>query len=465
MSTEFEGFLFEDPEGYETASAYTLGGLCPIRLGCDLGSPPRYRIIAKLGYGAYSTVWLAHDRVTKRNVALKIVEARTSNSNELNLLQRLKAPDTEEPRVIQLLDAFEHTSPNGRHQVLVMEPVHPFDLLRCQALRPIMTREALRQTIAGLAFIHSHGIAHGALGGSISSDLHPGNFGCAVPEVDRFSVVDIWNLTGRPEVLAILHSSSDNLESVPQHLCTKIDLGKLLLRGAPEFVHRPLSMRILDVGNAYIVGECPPRAITPIIYAAPEVAFAQRALNDLDSPWDQRSDIWSLAVSLYFLACSGPIFEFRYRVLHDMMYYCGEVPDAWWEYLRSPFPNGVVPGPQHADSLWKQKEELFSKFGVENPAGLIRLLRRMMQLDPAKRPTAAELLRDPYFDGLQEAGGIPRLPDLSKCRPPAELVQDHGLLEADGDVPKPCEAGDSQSNASLGCDHEKHRTAPEHIQR
>jgi serine/threonine protein kinase len=25
-------------------------------------------------------------------------------------------------------------------------------------------------------------------------------------------------------------------------------------------------------------------------------------------------------------------------------------------------------------------------------------LRRMMMFDPAKRPTAAELLRDPYFD-------------------------------------------------------------------
>jgi hypothetical protein len=152
-----------------------------------------------------------------------------------------------------------------------------------------------------------------ALDGSISSVLHPGNFGFAVPEVERFSVVDIWNLTGRPEVLAVLHSSSDNLESFPQYLCTKIDLGKLLLRGAPEFVQRPLSMRILDVGNgktalllprdltvtlrtAYIVGERPPRANTPIIYAAPEVAFAQRALNDLDAPWDRRSDIWSLAV-------------------------------------------------------------------------------------------------------------------------------------------------------------------------
>ncbi|KAJ7282508.1 kinase-like domain-containing protein [Mycena rebaudengoi] len=411
MSTEFEGFLFEDSEGYETTSAYTLGGLCPIRLGCDLGSPPRYRIIAKLGYGAYSTVWLAHDRVAKRNVALKIVEARTSSSNELNILQRLKTPDTEEPHVIQLLDAFEHISPNGRHQVVVMEPVHPFDLFRCQVFRPVITREALRQTIDALAFIHSHGIAHGV--------LHPGNFGFAVPEVERFSVVDIWNLTGRPEVLAVLHSSSDNLESFPQYLCTKIDLGKLLLRGAPEFVQRPLSMRILDVGNAYIVGERPPRANTPIIYAAPEVAFAQRALNDLDAPWDRRSDIWSLAVCIYALTCSHPIFEFRYRVLHEMMYYCGEVPEAWCEYLRSkPFPDGVVPGPQHADSLWKEKEEVFSRCGVENPAGLVRLLRRMMHLDPAKRPTAAELLLDPYFDGLHEAGGVPPLRD-----PPAELVQ------------------------------------------
>ena len=65
MSTEFDGFLFDDPEGYETILSYTLGGLCPIQLGSELGSPPRYRVIAKLGYSAYSTVWLARDRVEK----------------------------------------------------------------------------------------------------------------------------------------------------------------------------------------------------------------------------------------------------------------------------------------------------------------------------------------------------------------------------------------------------------------
>src|ERR1700761_1494698 len=99
--------------------------------------------------------------ISRRNVALKIVEARTSSSNELDNLQRLKAPDTEEPRVVQLLDAFEHTSPNGRHQVLVLELVYPIDLFWYQGFRPVITRDALRQTIASLAFIHSRGMAHG----------------------------------------------------------------------------------------------------------------------------------------------------------------------------------------------------------------------------------------------------------------------------------------------------------------
>ncbi|KAF8184556.1 kinase-like domain-containing protein [Mycena galopus ATCC 62051] len=441
MSAEFEGFMFQDEEGYEATSEYRFGGLCPVRLGGNLGSPPRYRIIAKLGYGACSTVWLSHDRIAKRNVALKIVVARMSTSNELTVLQRLDTPDTEEPRVIQLLDAFMHQSPNGLHQVLVMELVYPVNLFRRHAT-PVITQEALRQTIEGLVSIHSHGIAHG--------DLHPGNFGIAVPQAEQISVMDIWNITGRPEVVAVLHSSSDNLESFPQHLCTKIDLGWLLLRGAPEFQQRPLSMRILDLGNAYIVRESCPPSTTPIAYAAPEVAFAQKALNDFDAPWDQRSDIWSLALccpysssdpQIYALACGHDFFDFfgyGNRVLHELMYYCGEVPDAWRAYLHTnPFRDGILPGPEHAERLWQEKAQVLSECGAENPVSLARLLRRMMQLDPAKRPTAAELLRDPYFDGLPAAGGV-SLRDLAKPPPTPEL-------------PKRDEAGDMQSNTLLGC--------------
>ncbi|KAF8184557.1 kinase-like domain-containing protein [Mycena galopus ATCC 62051] len=335
--------MFQDEEGHEATSEYRLGGLCPVRLGAVLGSPPRYRIIAKLGYGACSTVWLSHDRIDKRNVALKIVAARmTSTSNELTVLQRLKTPDTEEPRVIQLLDAFTQRSPNGLHQVLVTELVYPFDLFRSWTFKPVITREALRQTIEGLVSIHSRGIAHG--------DLHPCNFGIAVPEAESITLVDIWNITGRPEVVAVLHSSSDNLESFPEHLCTNINFGLVLLKGAPEFKERPLSMRILDLGNAYIIGESRPPSTTPIAYAAPEVAFAHEVHHDFHGPWDQRSDIWSLALCIYGLACGHDFFDFfdpfgsGGRVLHETMYYCGEVPDAWRAYLHEkPFRNGTSP--------------------------------------------------------------------------------------------------------------------------
>ncbi|KAF8136804.1 kinase-like domain-containing protein, partial [Mycena galopus ATCC 62051] len=139
-----------------------MAGLCPIRLGCSLGSPPRYRILAKLGYGAFSTVWLARDRVSNRNVALKIIEAeQTPKNTELAILQRLRTADTDQPRIIQLLDVFEQTSPNGVHQVLVMEPVHPLDFERYTTFRPRITREVVRQLVEGLASIHSLGIAHG----------------------------------------------------------------------------------------------------------------------------------------------------------------------------------------------------------------------------------------------------------------------------------------------------------------
>ncbi|PMD66742.1 uncharacterized protein K444DRAFT_516807, partial [Hyaloscypha bicolor E] len=33
----------------------------------------RYRILYKLGYGGFGTVWIAHDLLGKKNVALKVM--------------------------------------------------------------------------------------------------------------------------------------------------------------------------------------------------------------------------------------------------------------------------------------------------------------------------------------------------------------------------------------------------------
>ncbi|KAF8175718.1 kinase-like domain-containing protein, partial [Mycena galopus ATCC 62051] len=256
---------------------------------------PRYRILAKLGHSSFSTVWLARDldhRIltpSSRNVALKIIEAKqTSKSTELAILQRLSAED-EQHRVIQMLDVFEQISPNGVHQVLVMELVHPLDLKRYSIFRPRITRMVVRQLVEGLASIHSLGIAHG--------DLHPGNLGIAAPEANDLSELQIWEGSGRPYTRPLVHSSMDqDPASFPPYLCDKIDLGGLLLGCAPEFARRSLSIRILDMGNAYFIGESSaPRCHAPLPYAPPEVVFPRIAFNDLDAPWDQHSDIWSLA--------------------------------------------------------------------------------------------------------------------------------------------------------------------------
>lgn len=48
------------PVSEENITRYCVGGYHPVRIG-DLFRDGKYKIISKLGYGVYSTVWLAFD--------------------------------------------------------------------------------------------------------------------------------------------------------------------------------------------------------------------------------------------------------------------------------------------------------------------------------------------------------------------------------------------------------------------
>ncbi|KAJ7841151.1 hypothetical protein B0H13DRAFT_1649310, partial [Mycena leptocephala] len=62
----------------------------------------------KLGHGSYSTVWLAHDFVARRTVAVKVVRASESpTSREEAILQHLCTPISDTPTVVQLLDSLD----------------------------------------------------------------------------------------------------------------------------------------------------------------------------------------------------------------------------------------------------------------------------------------------------------------------------------------------------------------------
>ncbi|PGH14527.1 serine/threonine protein kinase [Helicocarpus griseus UAMH5409] len=93
----------------------------------------QYRLISKLGYGAYSTVWLAWDKRASRYASLKVCvqDDGTPESpilNEVAMLRRLKkfAAEEESPGLFFTRladDIFElHTPSGARHYVIASKP-------------------------------------------------------------------------------------------------------------------------------------------------------------------------------------------------------------------------------------------------------------------------------------------------------------------------------------------------------
>ncbi|KAL8683746.1 MAG: hypothetical protein Q9224_006656 [Gallowayella concinna] len=160
---------YQKQEDVEDLEPYSAGGYHPVNIG-DLYSNDRYRIVHKLGWGSYSTVWLARDSTLNRYVALKIVVAAVSkDSTESRILRHLrKFNGDNEPGsgfILSLLDDFYIDGPNGRHLCLVTEPT------RCsvgEARKDVpfkfpieIARAISAQAILGLRSLHYRGVVHG----------------------------------------------------------------------------------------------------------------------------------------------------------------------------------------------------------------------------------------------------------------------------------------------------------------
>lgn len=172
MSEEPRESVYGFQEDIETLERYRDGGYHPVQLGDDF-SDGRYRVIHKLGWGSYSTVWLAKDQHMNSHVALKIIVGEEGvSSNESRILRLLKQHQASTPAspgahsVPELLDEFTIHGPNGRHQCFVSEPAACSVADSKEAgLRwqfPLkLAREIAAKVIMGIDFIHSAGIVHG----------------------------------------------------------------------------------------------------------------------------------------------------------------------------------------------------------------------------------------------------------------------------------------------------------------
>lgn len=117
-------FVYRPIEEVERLEYYRPGGYHPILIGDCLHE--RYRIVHKLGYGSFSTTWLARDQHLTTYVALK-VGTSDSDHHEHDVLSRItsQAFDTKsrgKPLLPAVLDRFSIRGPNGTHFCLVTKP-------------------------------------------------------------------------------------------------------------------------------------------------------------------------------------------------------------------------------------------------------------------------------------------------------------------------------------------------------
>lgn len=150
---------------------------CPIRIGEVLHQ--QYRIEHKVGWGGFSTVWLARDLKTNRLVSLKVLcnspHAQSEHRINLDILARC-GPDISEYLVV-LQTAFHLRNPDRiplspQYRVLVLPVRGPSLKTACFKIRPAVRILAARHLLIAIKRLHDAGIIHAGQSNSLLSSSH-----------------------------------------------------------------------------------------------------------------------------------------------------------------------------------------------------------------------------------------------------------------------------------------------------
>ncbi|KAK3296394.1 kinase-like domain-containing protein [Chaetomium fimeti] len=368
----------------ETLPDYLPQRFYPVRLGEVLAS--RYQVVAKLGYGVTSTVWLARDLNQHRHVAVKaFVRAAAMGSrlnHERNVYQRINNGPRSHPgrdAVRSLLDAFQLEGPDGEHQCLVHPPLwvnlqtfldsNPVGRLPNPVLAVVLYR-----LFQGLDYLHSEcGIIH--------TDIKPDNI--------MFGFNDDSPLAEFEQAELDSPSPRKEVNGRVIYVTRQIPMPKSL--GPPV---------LCDFGAAVFGDKLHDDDVQPDQYRCPEVI--------LEIPWSYKIDVWNIGCLVWDLFEGGHLFHgtdpehgvYRGRAhLAEMI-----------ALLGPPTPELINRGNLKAKFFSKSCEW---KAGIEPlpPVSLeklemtlegadkqlfLQLMKKLLQWAPEDRMAPRELIKDPW---------------------------------------------------------------------
>ncbi|XP_020217191.1 SRSF protein kinase 1 [Cajanus cajan] len=402
----------EDDEGFDS---YRKGGYHAVRLA-DQFAAGRYIAQRKLGWGQFSTVWLAYDTKTSSYVALKIQKSAAqfvqAALHEIDVLSSVADSDPSNSKfVIQLIDHFKHTGPNGQHLCMVLEFLGD-SLLRLirynhyKGLPLNKVREICKCVLIGLDYLHTDlGIIH--------SDLKPENILlCSTidPAKDPFRS-EHSPILERPEGNAnggVTSLIEKRLKSRARKAVAKISGRRESMGGSGDVENSgrvdgiDVRCKIVDFGNACWADKHFAEEIQTRQYRAPEVI--------LKAGYSFSVDMWSFACIAFELATGDMLFTPKDgQGFSEDEDHLALMMELLGKMARKIATGGALSKDffdRHGDLKRIRRLKFFPldkllidkyKFSVNDAQEFSEFLLPLFDFAPEKRPTARQCLQHPWL--------------------------------------------------------------------
>ncbi|KAN0125243.1 kinase-like protein, partial [Russula decolorans] len=399
-----------------TSTANEGAGFYSARLG-ETFDDGRFVITRKLGWGGFSSVWLARDRkyVDNRHVALKILSSYASREIEAGRLRErdiLRRVTTAAPRhhgfqhVVHLLHEFTFESFAGEHICFVID-VLSYSVPSLQAQlsdKRLPLKFILRLTkhiLKGLEYLHDEcEIVHSGILTSLL-DLKPSNLLLVPSDIDAIVMHEIAE---NPSLLYEFPKTVPPNE-LPFHPVVSTPL---LFDLNPSQATR-LHWLIADLGHAHLQREHLSDIVQPYALRAPEVILGLK--------WGPAVDIWSLGCMMYEFATGHWAFtpEATNGLPRDVVHLAQMTQLTGQDHDQAVLEQYAVRNKQHdlkgrramvenvgLESIGsKLNESTVYHNGAGEVAAFVRIIRSFLTFDPDKRPRAVEASCDPVFKFIE----------------------------------------------------------------